>query len=362
MAFDVPTIVAADNGGNDTDYNGWVKMVALAGAANAGQLSGFRNRIINGAMAIDQRNGGAVQNITGSITYCVDRFAVVTTTTPSGTLTAQRVATAGATESPFALRLARTSGTYAGGFRLLMALETANCADLAGKKIILSFKARKGSAFTPTVSPYVITGNGSDQSLANMLGGAWTGYAAPGIAAPTLTTSYQTFSGAVTLGASVSQIGLQFNIDSFSGTGGANDYVDFTDFQIEPCDATVSRSSPYERRPVGLELALCQRYFEKSLNQGVAVGAASTAGAIYFRANGTNHLQAIQFQEVKRTTPTVTLYNPNSGAAGSWRDYAAGTDKTVTTGSIGEAACYVDITSSVDGNYVAGHYTASAEL
>ena len=40
------------------------------------QLAGQRNKIINGAMMIDQRNAGAsVTAVGGSVTYCLDRFA-----------------------------------------------------------------------------------------------------------------------------------------------------------------------------------------------------------------------------------------------------------------------------------------------
>ena len=44
------------------------------GGAGYGMGMGFRNRIINGAMVIDQRNAGASVTPTGAATYTVDRW------------------------------------------------------------------------------------------------------------------------------------------------------------------------------------------------------------------------------------------------------------------------------------------------
>jgi hypothetical protein len=57
----------------NTNFQAVVNCVNALPAAN--QLVAFRNRLINGAMAIDQRNGGAAQNaITSGGVYTVDRF------------------------------------------------------------------------------------------------------------------------------------------------------------------------------------------------------------------------------------------------------------------------------------------------
>jgi hypothetical protein len=366
MAFDVPTIVAADNAGNDTDYAGWVKVNALIGAGNVGQLSGFRNRVINGDMAIDQRNAGAAVNMSNaSYNYVSDRWATLLSSASSGTLTAQRTATAFATEARYCVRLARSAGSYTGAMYLLHVIETANCADLAGKKVILSFKARKGSAFVAGVTAYLFSGTGTDQSLANMFAGAWTGQATAASVAPTLTTSFQTFTVSATLGASVSQLGLYFLTGAFSGSGGANDYLDITDVQIEVCDATLPQSTPFERRPIGLELALCQRYYTKTFAQGTAPAqSAGDAGVLVAVASGTGTgclFTSWRFPVTMRTIPTVTTYNPGA-ANSSWRNGGGGEAAAASANATDSSVGIYNSGTPTDATYYYIHASAVAEL
>ena len=52
--------------------------MALVGTINASNDFGFKNRIINGAMAIDQRNGGAAVTINSTAeTYTLDRWLAI---------------------------------------------------------------------------------------------------------------------------------------------------------------------------------------------------------------------------------------------------------------------------------------------
>ena len=48
---------------------------AYGGTGTSTGYYGFKNRIINGGMVIDQRNAGASVTPTGSLTYLVDRWA-----------------------------------------------------------------------------------------------------------------------------------------------------------------------------------------------------------------------------------------------------------------------------------------------
>jgi hypothetical protein len=59
-------------------------------------------------------------------------------------------------------------------------------------------------------------------------------------------------------------------------------------------------ATPFERRPIGLELMLCQRYFE------VISGQRFPVGTVYNNANG-NVLVREQYLIQKRATPTVIL-------------------------------------------------------
>lgn len=146
---------------------------------------------------------------------------------------------------------------------------------------------------------------------------------------------------------------------------GANDFR-ITQVQIELGD----EATPFEVRPFGTELALCQRYYEKSFPQAVVPANNTTfAGShssVQVSASSTqqNSLGPTVFKVTKRATPTVTIFNPGSGTAGqpvgdvgSWSGTAVGNQ--------GEAAFKILATSpggSVAGQTVSYNWTADAEL
>lgn len=288
----------------------------------------FRNRIINGNMAIDQRNGGATQNLTASNIYSLDRWAVATGTTPSGTLTVQRVAT-GIVNTPFAARLARTSGTYTGSLSISQVIETKNCFDLAGRYVTVSFQARKGSAYSKSdssINVYVRTGTSADQGINGATAGTWTGYAQPGSYNPVITTNFQTYSFTTLIETSVQEIAVLFYAGGFTGSGSANDYVDITNVQLE----AGSVATPFEFRSFGTEVQLCQRYFCKSSSLDVVPinGADYTNPGMFFSsgafayATTAAYVGFIKFPVTMRIVPaTLTYYNtslPSPSTAGQW--------------------------------------------
>jgi hypothetical protein len=64
-------------------------LTALA-SINGGPLSGTRNRLINGNMSVDQRNGGAAVTVGAASSFAVDRWAAYKGTA-GATVTAQQV-------------------------------------------------------------------------------------------------------------------------------------------------------------------------------------------------------------------------------------------------------------------------------
>ncbi|WP_102945323.1 hypothetical protein [Stenotrophomonas sp. VV52] len=72
-----------------------------------------------------------------------------------------------------------------------------------------------------------------------------------------------------------------------------------------------------EYRSPAAELMLCQRYYEKSYNQGASPGAITTAGResqFYDRNTSGNSFGTFSFKVSKRSTPAVTLYNDQNGS------------------------------------------------
>ena len=246
---------------------------------------GFKNRIINGAMVIDQRNAGASVTIPSTLgQYTVDRWWVQSVgaskftvqQTPSATETgfATRVG-AGFTNYLAVTSLAATSAGSTDYYGLFQQIEGFNTADLAwgtanAKTITLSFLAY--SSLTGTFS-------GSLRNSANNRSYPFS-YSIP--TANTWTTISITIAGDTSgtwLTNNSTGIGLVFDIGAGStyrstanswqagnyygvtsavsvlGTNGATFYI--TGVQLEKGSTATS----FDYRPYGTELALCQRYF-----------------------------------------------------------------------------------------------------
>jgi hypothetical protein len=140
----------------------------------------------------------------------------------------------------------------------------------------------------------------------------------------------------------------------------ANGYYDIAQIQLEPGPV----DTPFELRPISTEFSLCQRYYEKSYNIYTSPGTITDNGNFVVRCSSTNQVGTILFKQSKRVNPSITFYNPTTGGSGTWRDVTVSSNKTMSTpiGALGHSSFSFDITSSVDGNQVQGHWTASAEI
>lgn len=99
-----------------------------------------------------------------------------------------------------------------------------------------------------------------------------------------------------------------------AGVGRQAGDFQFSNIQIE----VGSVATDFEQRNDAIELVLCQRYYEKSYNLGVAPGTATRVGC---HASGLLtryllHYPVVRFSQRKRTSPAITLHNTADGAAG----------------------------------------------
>jgi hypothetical protein len=249
-----------------------------AGIGGAGLM--FRNRIINGNMLIDQRNAGAsVTPAIGVATYTVDRWC--TYQTQSSKFTIQQNAGSVTPPTGFTNYLGVTSSsaysvTSTDTFSVQQYIEGYNVSDLgwgtaSAKTVTLSFQVYSSltgtfggalsnsavsrsypfsftvaSANTWTSVSVTVTGDTSGTWLTtNGVGirvyfGLGVGTTQSGTAGAWASAQYQSATGAV----------------SVVGTNGATFYI--TGVQLE----VGSTATQFERRPYGLELALCQRYYQ----------------------------------------------------------------------------------------------------
>lgn len=318
-----------------------------------------KNRLINGNFAINQRQATSVADDA----YCLDRWYVLTET---GNVTVAQM-TDVESGTPTSIKLTQPDATPK-RIGLAQIMESINCRDLQGAAVQFSGKLKcslsqpirfaiVGNSGSVDVQTSDLVGNWSSTNYSNnnfFQGATWP-YGV-GTITPTAAT-WTNFSVTATLGST-----NNFSVFVWTeGTLAQNGTLELARMAFKPGIEIVHGQS-HMHFDIASELVACQRYYEKSYNQGTAPGAGTDVGIVYFRANGGNHYQPVSFKTTKRATPNVTLYNPNSGSSGSWRDYSVPTDRTTTVYNTGESGFMVSITSSADGNATGGHYVAEIEL
>jgi hypothetical protein len=274
-------------------------VVTAAKMANP-QYTGFRNRIINGDMRIYQRNSGASQTFTAAaaLAYAVDRFYGYCT---GANVTGQRVA--GTTPNEFAYRFTGAASVTAIGFGTR--LEATNTIDLAGSTATLSVQLANSLLTTVTWTAFYASTTDAFGTLAS----------------PTRT---QIATGTFSVTSTLTRYSTQISIPSAATTGieivftvGAQTSGTWTidNVQLE----AGSTATDFERRPIGTELALCQRYYENNYPSGYAVASDSTNNGSWFGVaiNTFDFYDygRLDFQVTKRANPTINLYNPIGGNA-----------------------------------------------
>lgn len=325
-----------------------------------GALSGFRNKIINGCCRVAQR--GNVAAVNNSMTYGgADRIAVFPASFTTFTGTIQQSTTSNNTASNYAQSVTGVTTTGTGAVHFAQRIEAMNTRDLAGKTITVSARVYHdvGSAVTMLASLY--KANSTDDFSANTQIGsnASLGNAASG--------SYTTVSAQFTLGSSDANTGLMVFI-SFTSIGAVSSKAFYVgDLQVTAGDTAL----PFEFRPFSTELALCQRYYEKSFTQGVAPAqnVGSIVGAFQVpqvaAASTGVSFGTVYFKTTKRTAPTVTFYNP-SAANGQMRNSSTGVDCSGTSAvATGDASFSITATTGAGtaiGGTNAVHWAAACEL
>tara|TARA_Y100000296_G_scaffold81304_1_gene108269 strand:- start:53 stop:994 length:942 start_codon:yes stop_codon:yes gene_type:complete len=266
-------------------------------------------------------------------------------------------------ESGYCLRFHRTaSNSQTNNTGFTQGIETLNSRGLAGKTVTLSFKAKCGANFSPTSSILYSRVNGGEGTDENPVGMTNTNGDSQ---ANTLTTSVQTFSFSYAVPSDKTQVSVLFDCTP-TGTAGADDWFEVGDVQLE----IGSTATDFEHRSYGEELALCQRYYEKSYNHGTAPGSTTNDGLIagsgaagqtttgeLYTSNG--------FAVPKRTTPTMTIYD-GSGNSGKCNRINLGvsTSTNQTAGSLygSQGRITVNSSSGDTASAMSYHYEADAEL
>jgi len=288
---------------------------AVALAQGASNNVTFRNRIINGAMVIDQRNAGASVTPTNQ-QYTLDRW--YTGVGQTSKLTIQQNAGSVTPPAGFTNYLGITSSsaysvTSTDFFYVQQSVEGFNIADLGwgtanAQTVTLSFWVRSSltGTFSGTLRNY--SGNRTYPFTYTISSANTWEQKSVTIAGDTSGTWYTNNNGGVDVGFSVGAgssrsgtagawAGAAYyaatGATSVVGTSGATFYI--TGVQLE----AGSTASPFEYRQYGTELALCQRYFLMWANGSGNVG----LGGYY---NSTYVTTSIAFPVTMRSGPTLT--------------------------------------------------------
>lgn len=276
-------------------------------------LSGFRNKIINGGFNIWQRGTSQSAGGYGSADRWLLQFDGSSATrsmsqqsfTPGNTITGQ--------EPQFFLRY-NQSVAGSGATYNIIDQRIEDVRTFAGQTVAVSFWAKADSARTLTTQIQQVFGTGGSSEVQ-----------AISTQTHSVTTSWQRFTYTATMA-------------SISGkTIGTNSYIAFR-FNF-PNNATFTfdiwgvqvegnyQPTPFEQRPIGIELALCQRYYEKSYDTETTPGTVTEVGAHRHSGSGNGSGRAfipIRFKVEKRTNGySVAAYDP-AAATGNWRVNNAG--------------------------------------
>jgi hypothetical protein len=341
----------------DSTSASWVQFSQQT--ATSPNTFGFKNRIINGGMVIDQRNAGASVTPTNG-QYLVDRWfgyqnvaskysAQQTTTAPSGF-----------TNSLRATSLSAYSIGATDVFTFAQAIEGLNIADLAwgtasAASVTLSFRVytsltgtfggslmnsanSRAYPFTYSV-PVANTWTTISVAISGDTSGTWLTTNGVGIYVFFGLGVGSTFSGTAGSWASAAYYSATSAV-SVVGTSGATFYI--TGVQLE----VGSTATSFDFRDYGRELILCQRYFQ-------TYGGSSGFPFVQGTVTGGNDLRSsFPFIVQTRATPTATI-------AGTWASTNINGVAAPAISSLGNQGFALQVYSASSGGYY--YYPNSAD-
>jgi hypothetical protein len=334
---------------------------------NTGMTVGFRNRIINGDMRIDQRNAGAsVTPASGA--YTLDRWQYGGSQASKVTIqqNAGSVTPPAGFKNYLGVVVASTATVGAGDyFQFSQKIEANNTSDFdwglsTGKPLTLSFWAMCSGAVTLSgavqsiLSPYP----SYPFTFSFTASGIWQQFVIT-IPAPPPSTNWDTGTSTslyiqwnLAVGSTYSgPANAWFNSNYFGVTGASSlmgtvgNYLYITGVQLEKGNIATS----FDVRPYGTELALCQRYCYKVTSAG---GTDGYVRYVLGESLSVSSIEAVVSLPVQmRVTPSLTTPVATQFAA-----YTTGTIISLTTINIisGSAVNTAGIGASVATGLTAG--------
>ena len=292
-------------------------------------MLGRHNRIINGAMMIDQRNAGASVPLPAATDkWIADRWVMQS----QGGGTGQRISATIAMGSPYSLKY--TSTTSSAFFQMGQQIEYLNMSDFQSQTITISFWAKANNSNTGSTNFVVRTRTSTTPDAGIRFSGANSDTSV------TISTTAQRYQVTRSIASGVSALSIEFVLGSHvSGDG-----FEITGVQVEKGNV----ATPFEFRQYGHELALCQRYFVSLVMPN--------GGYWYNLTNGVYRRYSISFPVVMRTTPSGTVAGAQVNSTPGSPNVDAISNQGAVVGLNGSAA------SDLVSWNASGLVTASAEL
>lgn len=239
--------------------------------------------------------------------------------------------------------------------------------ELSDKTVTVSFKAKASVAnFKVGVEAQQSFGPGGSAGVDSIvssvtLGTDWQKFsvqlALPSVVGKTITTGdYLQISFWLDAGANF--VGRSGNAGQKNGT------VSIAEVQLE--EGAIA--TQFEYRPDAFELALCQRYYEKTYSMAESPGTATREGCVRSGMMGSFFLSvgSVAFKVTKRAPPAITTYAARNGVAGQLSEVnnqgVYTTNRSCNPSSINEHGFNVGgdaYTAGSNGEY---HWIADAEL
>ncbi len=281
----------------DAEFDTGTDTARYASVAQVRQMrTGFKNLLINGNFDIWQR-GTAFGPDTWGV-YSADRWLNVGSANYS---VSRQEFTAGQTDVPnnprYFLRIVPSESTTVG---LIQRIE--DVLTCAGQTITLSFWAKASADITA----------GTNRFRQNFGSGGSSEVSDIGSTSVSLTTAWQKFIITATLpSVSGKTIGSNSCLVVELCRTTTDKTIDIAQVQIELGGC----ATPFEQRPIGLELELCQRYFERLSGPALSTIAPG-------QCTDSNRAIISLHYSTKRTSPSITLL----GDFAVWNAATAGRD------------------------------------
>ena len=290
---------------------------------------GMVNRIINGAMVIDQRNAGATTT-PADFAFITDRWQIRQSTASKFSAGQSSTVPNGFSKSLLITSLSSYTVSSSDVYVVRQQIEGFNTADLGwgtanAQAVTLSFKVRSsltgtfGGSFLNAannrsyVFTYTINAANTFEDKAITIAGDTTGTWETGNLRG-VQISFGLGVGSTASGTAGSWVAAALasatGAVSVVGTSGATFYITGVDLRKGSTGAYSNGQNDFDYRPYGTELGLCQRYYQRYSN---ASAAASTVFTIAQAYSTTNVIGAFIPPVAFRATPTI-----NGVGYGTW--------------------------------------------